>query len=198
MLKLKRVVAVAMLMAVAVSANAQMRSENVLGTLVGGAVGAAAGNKVGNGTGRTVAIAAGTLLGAYVGDRMTSNQPVQQPARGYQSNGYAQGQAYPVRTSSQPIVTSRDAQASYDRNEVITDDNYERPAVRQPTRMVRQVRDVQEQPRQRFEKYFYTVQTESGRTIQMVGCAAYDEREGASRPVDLRNCESQQTAYQNY
>lgn len=190
MLKLKRVVAVAMLMAVTVTATAQ-DLRTVLGTVVGGAIGGAAGSRVGQGNGRTAAIVGGTLLGAYAGNQMTSNsQPVEQ-TRTYQQSSYQ-----PVRQTSQPVMSSRDAQRSYDNNEVITDDrynSYERPA---PRRVVRQVRD--DQPRQRYEKFYYNVQSESGRTIQMVGCAAYDEREGASRQVDLRQCDGQQTAYQNY
>jgi uncharacterized protein YcfJ len=190
---MKRIAFVAM-MALSLSASAQNRTDNILGTLIGGAVGGAAGSQVGKGNGRTAAIIGGTMLGAYVGDRVTSpSQPQPQQQRGYQQSSYQQ--AYQQPTRSQPIMSSRDAQQSYDNNEVITDDQYnDRRVVRQPVRQVRQVREVQH----RAEKYYYTVQTESGRTVQMVGCAAYDEREGASRPVDMRQCEGPQTAYQNY
>lgn len=186
MLKLKRLAFVTLL-GMSITAHAQMTSQNTIGNMVGGLIGGAIGSKVGQGNGRTVAIIGGTMLGTYVGDRMTS-RPTQQDARP-QSQPYSYEQ--PVRQPSRTVMNSREAATSYANNEVIP---YEETRnQRGPTNQSRQAPTGQQ--RGRFEKYHYTVQGESGDQIKMVGCAAYDDQERASRPVEMHNCDSQQTSY---
>jgi hypothetical protein len=182
MFKTKRV-AFIVLLSVSISANAQMTSQNTIGNLVGGLIGGAVGSKVGQGNGRTAAIIGGTMLGNYVGDRMTSRQP----DTTHQVNQQTYQQ--PVRQTTRTVMNSSQAADSYANNELI---QYEEPRRQRVTRPEREVN-----VRPRFEKYFYTVQGESGRPIKMVGCASYDDREQASRPVDLRNCDTQQISYVN-
>lgn len=185
MFKLKRLAFVALL-GMSITAHAQITSQNAIGNMVGGLIGGAIGSKVGQGNGRAVAIIGGTMLGTYVGDRMTSRD--QPDARTYnQQTTYQQ----PVRQQSRTVMNSREAATSYANNEVIP---YEEPrSQRVSPSQGRQARQSQE--RGRFEKYHYTVQGESGNSIKMVGCAAYDDQERASRPVDMHNCDSQQTSY---
>lgn len=57
-------------LAVSVSVPSAQADERLLGTLIGAAGGAAVGSNIGKGKGNTVAIAAGTLIGAAFGNSL--------------------------------------------------------------------------------------------------------------------------------
>ena len=134
---------------------------------IGGAIGGALGSKFGKGNGQTAATIVGTMIGQEVarGTRNTQQQPYQNRSS---VTGYQQSYQQPYQQTSQYQSNMRGDEMQYE----------QRPPV----------------PQIVYEKYYYTVQSTSGKTLTMVGCAAYDPNERAFRPVaDMSRCNQNQT-----
>ena len=199
---MKRFIVVVALLAAATQAHAQSDAGGLIGGLIGGAI----GSQAGSGNGKIAATVVGTLAGQYVGQRITQTTQSYQTTRSYQAaQPDQQSQQYGYtdhgNSNMRPIQSSRASTPRLppvQRTSTYQDRNYddraydrdyserayqERPSYRQPVR----------EPR--YQTYTYAARAQDGRRINIVGCAEYDRRNDAWRPVEMQNCENDNYNY---